>query len=102
MGDTVTDCEMFNSPDEDKWKTEIKTKGGAVQDYTINYQNLVILIPNVFVFIYFVFVFVFVFFFDRCYIRIFVSGAPDNVLLPGNCVQRVWNFNAVCLRRNGT
>ena len=30
-----------NLPDEDKWKTEIKTKGGAVQDYTINYQNLV-------------------------------------------------------------
>jgi len=25
---------------EDKWKTEIKTDGGAVQDYTISYQNL--------------------------------------------------------------
>ena len=34
-----------NLPDEDKWKTEIKTKGGAVQDYTINYQNLVTISP---------------------------------------------------------
>ncbi|CAB4061873.1 SDK [Lepeophtheirus salmonis] len=26
---------------EDKWKTEIKTEGGAIQEYTISYQNLV-------------------------------------------------------------
>ena len=24
----------------DEWKTEIRTSGGAVQDYTISYQNL--------------------------------------------------------------
>ena len=24
----------------DEWKTEIRTGGGAVQDYTISYQNL--------------------------------------------------------------
>ena len=27
--------------DEDKWKTEAKTEEGAVQEYTISYQNLV-------------------------------------------------------------
>merc|ERR1719319_1336130 len=27
--------------DEDKWKTEVRTSGGAVQDYTISYQHLV-------------------------------------------------------------
>ena len=26
--------------DEDKWKTEAKTEGGSVQEYTISYQNL--------------------------------------------------------------
>ena len=26
--------------DMDEWKTEIRTNGGAVQDYTISYQNL--------------------------------------------------------------
>ena len=26
--------------DLDEWKTEIRTNGGAVQDYTISYQNL--------------------------------------------------------------
>ena len=26
--------------DLDEWKTEIRTGGGAVQDYTISYQNL--------------------------------------------------------------
>ena len=27
--------------DDDKWKTEFKTTGGGVQDYTVSYQNLV-------------------------------------------------------------
>ncbi len=27
--------------DEDKWKTEARTEGGAIQEYTISYQNLV-------------------------------------------------------------
>ena len=27
--------------DEDKWKIEAKTEEGAVQEYTISYQNLV-------------------------------------------------------------
>ena len=27
--------------DEDKWKTETKTEGGAIQEYLISYQNLV-------------------------------------------------------------
>ena len=27
--------------DEDKWKTEARTELGAIQDYTISYQNLV-------------------------------------------------------------
>ncbi len=27
-------------PDEDKWKTETKTEGGAIQEYLISYQNL--------------------------------------------------------------
>ena len=31
----------MNAPaDEDKWKTEAKTEGGSVQEYTISYQNL--------------------------------------------------------------
>ena len=27
--------------DEDKWKTEARTERGAINDYTISYQNLV-------------------------------------------------------------
>ncbi len=27
--------------DEDKWKTETKTEGGAIQEYLISYQNLI-------------------------------------------------------------
>jgi hypothetical protein len=27
--------------DEDKWKTEARTEGGAIQEYTLSYQNLV-------------------------------------------------------------
>ena len=30
----------FLISDLDEWKTEIRTAGGAVQDYTISYQNL--------------------------------------------------------------
>ena len=30
-----------NFLDEDKWKTEARTEGGAIQEYTISYQNLV-------------------------------------------------------------
>ena len=30
----------FLVSDLDEWKTEIRTDGGAVQDYTISYQNL--------------------------------------------------------------
>ena len=32
---------FFYNLDEDKWKTEAKTEEGAVQEYTISYQNLV-------------------------------------------------------------
>lgn len=32
---------IFLNLDEDKWKTEAKTEEGAVQEYTISYQNLV-------------------------------------------------------------
>ena len=32
---------FFLNIDEDKWKTEAKTEEGAVQEYTISYQNLV-------------------------------------------------------------
>ena len=32
---------FFYKLDEDKWKTEAKTEEGAVQEYTISYQNLV-------------------------------------------------------------
>ena len=32
---------FFYFADEDKWKTEARTEGGAIQEYTISYQNLV-------------------------------------------------------------
>ena len=32
---------LFFFVDEDKWKTEARTELGAIQDYTISYQNLV-------------------------------------------------------------
>jgi len=32
---------FFDCLDEDKWKTEAKTEGGAIQEYTLSYQNLV-------------------------------------------------------------
>ena len=32
---------LLLSVDEDKWKTETKTEGGAIQEYLISYQNLV-------------------------------------------------------------
>ena len=32
---------FFFFVDEDKWKTEARTELGAIQDYTISYQNLV-------------------------------------------------------------
>ena len=32
---------LFYIADEDKWKTEARTEGGAIQEYTISYQNLV-------------------------------------------------------------
>ena len=35
-----TFCYFFFA-DEDKWKTEARTEGGAIQEYTISYQNLV-------------------------------------------------------------
>jgi hypothetical protein len=30
-----------STTDEDKWKTEARTEGGAIQEYTLSYQNLV-------------------------------------------------------------
>lgn len=38
-----SECKSFwnTVPDEDKWKTETKTEGGAIQEYLVSYQNLV-------------------------------------------------------------
>jgi hypothetical protein len=35
------DQTFISYPDEDKWKTETKTEGGAIQEYLISYQNLI-------------------------------------------------------------
>ena len=37
---TAYNNKYFAILDLDEWKTETRTSGGAVQDYTISYQNL--------------------------------------------------------------
>jgi protein sidekick len=32
---------VYFSPDEDKWKLYRRTDGGAIQEYTVPFQNLV-------------------------------------------------------------